>query len=62
MFVLMQVISTTFMGPKLKDDKLHLQNRAKNGPIQRLRNPIRNNILGQGLYQPQTHSLIRPQN
>ena len=25
----MQVISTTFRGSKLKDNKLHLQNRAK---------------------------------
>ena len=40
----MQVISTTFMGPKLKGNKLDLQNRAKKGPIQRLRNPIRNII------------------
>jgi len=44
MFVLMQVISITFMGSTLKGDKLHLQNRAKKGPIQRLRNPIRNII------------------
>ena len=40
----MQVISTTFIGSKLKGHILQQQNRAKKGPFERLKNPIRNVI------------------
>ena len=62
MFVLMQVISTTFMGPKLKGHILHLQNRAKKALFRGSEILLEIPFEAKGSFFPQTHALIRAQN